>query len=82
MATSAIPYDPRFMEFEGWACLMVELYGAQNLEIPTYDTEWKGWAAGLLAIDVFTNEAAPNPYAYDDWKEWAQQLIGAVNSGV
>lgn len=79
---NSIPYDPRHMEFEDWACLMVELYGAQNLEIPTHGTEWKGWAVGLLGIDVFTNEAAPNPYSFDNWRDWAQQLIGAVNSEI
>lgn len=81
MLGNSIPYDPRYMEFDQWAALMVELYGAQNLVIPTPGMDWKPWAAGLLAIDIFTNEAAPNPYTYDDWKEWAQQLIGIVNAG-
>lgn len=81
MAGNSIPYDPRYMEFDQWASLMVELYGAQNLVIPTPEVNWKDWAAGLLAIDIFTNEAAPNPYVFDDWKEWAQQLIGVVNAG-
>lgn len=81
MYTGSIPYDPRGMDFVYWASLMVELYGAQNLEIPNANTDWKSWAAGLLAIDVFTNEATPSPYAYDDWQDWAQQLIGTVNAG-
>jgi hypothetical protein len=82
MAANSIPYDPRFMEFDHWAALMCELYGAQNLEIPTHGTEWTGWAVGLMGIDIFTNEALPNPYLYDDWREWAQHSIGVVNSGV
>lgn len=80
--SNSIPYDPRYMEFVDWASLLVELYGAQNLVIPDASTDWQQWGAGLLAIDIFTNEAAPNPYAFDDWREWAQQLIGVVNSEV
>ena len=45
---------------------MVEAYAAQQLQIPTPDLEWKSWAAGLLAIDVFVNEAIPDPYQYEE----------------
>ena len=39
-------YDPRFHTFESWASLMVELYAAQQLEIPTAQTDWKKWGNG------------------------------------
>jgi hypothetical protein len=32
-----------------------------------------------LAIDVFTNEAAPNPFQFDDWHDWAAALVATVN---
>jgi hypothetical protein len=72
-------YDPRYHTFESWACLMVELYSAQQLSIPDANTDWKEWGAGLKAIDVFSNEGIPGPYQYDDWQEWAEQLVNAVN---
>ena len=61
---------------------MVELYGAQNLSIPTPTTDWKEWAAGLKGIDVFTNEGIPGPYNFDDWQEWAEAVVNAVNPSV
>lgn len=83
MATSnAFVYDPRYHTFESWACLMVEQYAAQQLSIPTQDTDWQQWGQGLLAIDVFVNEAVPNPSQYDDWQEWASALLGAINPGI
>ena len=83
MATSnAFVYDPRYHTFESWACLMVEQYAAQQLSIPTQDTDWQQWGQGLLAIDVFVNEAVPNPTQYDDWQEWASALLGAINPGI
>jgi hypothetical protein len=77
-----IPYDPRYMEFDDWAALICEQYGAQNIVIPFKGMNWQDWAAGLLAIDIFANEAAPNPYTFNDWRDWAEQLIGAVNAGI
>jgi hypothetical protein len=75
----ALIYDPRFHTFESWACLMCELYASNQLQVPILDMDWKSWAAGLKAIDVFANEAIPEPYQFDDWQEWASAVVGAVN---
>ena len=77
--TVPLVYDPRFHTFDSWASLMVEAYAAQQLQIPTPDLEWKSWAAGLLAIYVFVNEAIPDPYQYEEWQDWASAVVGAVN---
>ena len=78
-ASNALVYDPRYHTFESWACLMVEQYGAQNLEIPNSLTNWQHWGAGLKTIDIFSSEAVPNPYQFSDWHEWASQLLNAMN---
>lgn len=77
--TVPLVYDPRYHSFESWAALMVEAYAAQQLQIPMIDTDWRSWGAGLKAIDVFANEAIPEPYQFDDWQEWAAALVGSVN---
>lgn len=75
----AVVYDPRGHTFDSWASLMCEAYATQQLAIPDQLTDWKLWGQGLLAIDVFTNEAIPNPALFNDWQEWAQVLVNAVN---
>jgi hypothetical protein len=75
----ALIYDPRFHTFESWASLMCELYAPQQLETPTVHTDWKTWGNGLSAIDVFTNEAIPRTENFDDWHDWAEALVSAVN---
>jgi len=75
----ALIYDPRYHTFESWAYLMVELYGAQNLSIPDAMTDWKIWGNGLGAIDVFSNEAIPMTDNFENWMDWAQALVAAVN---
>lgn len=76
---SPLVYDPRFHTFESWACLMVEQYAAQQLEIPTPMTDWKLWGNGLKAIDVFANEAIPQTDDFDNWFDWVSALLSAVN---
>lgn len=72
-------YDPRYHTFDSWASLMCELYAPQQLEIPTPTTDWKAWGNGIRAIDVFANEAIPMTDAYENWFDWAQALVNAVN---
>lgn len=79
--SSPVIYDPRYMQFSDWASLMCEQFAPQQLSIPTDENEWKDWAAGLLAIDVFTNQAIPNPYQFDDWQLWASALVNVMNGG-
>lgn len=75
----AVVYDPRYHTFDSWAALMCEAYAGQQLQIPGSSVDWKSWGAGLKAIDVFANEAIPEPYGFEDWQDWAQAFVGAVN---
>ena len=79
MSSVALVYDPRGHTFDSWASLMCELYSTQQLEIPTPLTDWKKWGDGIRAIDVFANEAIPMTDNFDDWQEWAEELVNAVN---
>lgn len=78
----AVIYDPRGHTFESWACLMVEAYAAQQLEIPNNGTDWRLWAEGLKGIDIFGVDGVPAPGGFSDWQLWAQALVNAVNQQV
>jgi hypothetical protein len=75
-------YDPRFHTFDSWAALMCELYAPQQLETPHATTDWRKWGNGIRAIDVFANEAIPMTENFDNWFDWAEALVNAVNSAV
>ena len=77
MSDIALVYDPRYHTFESWSSLMCEAYSTQQLAIP--DGDWQTWAASLKAIDVFSNEAIPGPYVYDNWQDWAAAVVNAIN---
>ena len=75
--------DPRYMDsFEEWSDFMyptLEQYGV--IEQFTYGSDWKSWAAGLLSLNPIARLGAPQPYAFDDWKDWAMRFIGALDQG-
>jgi hypothetical protein len=75
-------YDPRFHTFDSWAALMCELYAPQQLEIPHATTDWRKWGNGIRAIDVFANEAIPMTENFDNWFDWAEAMVNAVNPAV
>lgn len=81
MATDdlALVYDPRGHTFESWAALMCEAYASQQLMMPGHTTDWRVWADGLCALDVFMNNAIPTSLGYEDWQDWAAALVGCVN---
>lgn len=79
MADIALVYDPRYHTWESWASLMVEAYAGQQLAIPDGEADWRPWAASLKAIDVFSNEAIPGPYVFDNWQDWAAALVNSIN---
>jgi hypothetical protein len=76
---AALVYDPRNHTFQAWGCLICEQYAAQGIQIPDATTDWKSWANGLKAIDIFTNEGVPSADGFNDWQDWATAVVGAVN---
>lgn len=79
MAAPAFVYDPRMHTFESWAALMCEAYAQQQLQIGVSEENWKDFAAGMKAIDIFQNEAIPGPYVFENWYDWAEAVVNAVN---
>ena len=80
MATElALVYDPRGHTFESWASLMCEAYAPQQLMIPSPLMDWKQWANGLCALDIFMNNGIPSAVGYDAWEDWAAAVVNAVN---
>jgi hypothetical protein len=77
MQDVSLIYDPRYHTFDSWASLMCELYATQQLESPTSKTDWKLWGNSLkIVLDI---EASPATDTFDNWQQWAQELVNTVN---
>jgi hypothetical protein len=38
------------------------------------ENDWQDWATGFLKASPFSTRAAPDPYQFDDWREWAMRV--------
>jgi hypothetical protein len=70
---------PTYMSLLDWAAqinLDLDAYGAfGRLDNPE---KWQDW--GMQFINNTTiGRNLPNPYYFNDWKEWAERLVGALS---
>lgn len=35
------------------------------------ESGWQGWAVGFVRSSPFAQRTVPDPYEFDDWREWA-----------
>lgn len=70
--------NPVGMTLQQWADAVV-------LPLDSFDNmgtlkgpDWQAWGARILAPVTLSGFNLPNPYAFDDWKLWAQRLCGEL----
>lgn len=42
-------------------------------------SKWQDWACGIFGGVDPLGQDSPDPYAYDDWREWAERLFATSN---
>lgn len=73
-----ITYDPRGMTWDQWVRLMDELFSANQLgTVP--EERWRDWVAGMNGIGYFVQNDIPDARGFNNWRDWAQQLVGIMN---
>jgi hypothetical protein len=69
---------PIGMQLQDWAdqvCLDLDSHASLSaLQDPKH---WQDWAVQFLNINTIGRNI-PNPYAFKDWKDWAQRLCGSL----
>ena len=65
--------DPRNMTLLDWADSVVlsigDAWSVGRLDDETY---WQDW--GVSLVRAFSPRALPDPYGFQDWREWAQRV--------
>lgn len=36
------------------------------------ESDWQNWAVGLVRASPVSQRAPPDPFHFDDWREWAE----------
>lgn len=41
--------------------------------------KWRDWARSVILINTKWQATAPNPYQFNNWKEWAERFLSVLN---
>ena len=50
-----------------------------NFERLDDPAQWQDWAMGVFGGSDPLGQDVPDPYAYDNWKEWAMRMFATTN---
>ena len=65
--------NPYGMTLRDWADAVVLLTEpAWSLGRLDDESDWQNWAVGLVRASPVSQRAPPNPFQFNDWREWAQ----------
>jgi len=73
-----VVYDPRGHKWDAWCALMNELFAPNQLGTAPED-QWKEWGTSIAGIGYFGNSAVPDTRYFENWQDWAQQLVGIMS---
>lgn len=64
--------DPHGMGLIDWADSVILSVGdAFAFSRLDDESKWQDWAVVFSRADPFTQRNVPDPYQFDDWREWA-----------
>jgi len=72
--------QPAIMSLRDWAdCIVLDLSNYGALSRLDNEDKWQEWALQFCVISGLSQKNVPTPFAFSDWREWAQRFVGVVN---
>lgn len=69
---------PTGIGLRDWADQLLVDFPADGVPILADEANWQDWGAVVIGLPSFADPAAPDPYAFDDWRLWAERLASVV----
>lgn len=70
---------PDTLQFQQWALIAVEQLAEFGIPHPPADeSAWSIWASNF-SNGVIPGCAAPDPYGFNRWQDWAHALVGTIS---
>lgn len=67
--------DPRNMTLRDWAdSVILSVEVAWTFGRLDNEAEWQDWAVGFVRANTYSARTLPDPYQFDDWREWAMRV--------
>ncbi len=76
-ATSLLP-EPGNLSFMQWGAIAAEQLAQYGVATPYNEESWKTWVCALFYVPELVSMNIPSADQFEDWKNWANQFIGAV----
>jgi hypothetical protein len=68
--------NPKHMDVIEWAdaiiLSVVDAWSYGRLDNPD---EWQAWGTAFIRADKFVQQNPPDPYEFDDWRDWAERMF-------
>lgn len=66
--------NPIGMNVTEWAdAVVLDNGGAFGFGKLLDENQWQEWAASFVRAQPFAQRGVPDPYQFDDWREWAMR---------
>jgi len=73
--------DPRNMEFPAWSTWTAFLTSTVNVAPVDSEERWQLWGERFINATKLRKYNMPSPYQYQNWRDWAFQMMLSVNHG-
>ena len=71
--------QPTNIELNDWADQAVFSLDSYGAFMKLQDADWQRWAAQFSQNVALSAKLLPNPYAFENWTDWADRFCGALN---
>lgn len=74
--------NPEGMALRDWADSVILAVGnAWSFGRLDDEEHWRDWASAFVRAPTFAPQVVPDPYGFDDWREWAMRAYVALEVG-
>jgi len=74
MSSAAV--NPIRMTWQQWAdAAILNLNDTYALGKAGGEDTWQDWAVGIVRAPTYAQRTLPDPYQFDDWREWAMLVF-------
>lgn len=72
--------QPVIIGLRDWAdCVVLDLSNYGALSRLDNEDKWQEWALQFCVISGLSQKNVPDPFAYTDWRTWAQRFVQMVD---
>lgn len=73
-----IPFLAEDTTWDNWNGNMLHYFGEEPLPYVS-EENWPQFASSMISLSTFSSYALPSADSFDDWRDWVEAIILAIN---